>query len=272
MELVTRAQWGARAYLMPSGATPYAHKLAGSKVHYLGAPYTFGDHTTCPAYVRKVQASHMDGNGWSDIGYSFLVCEHGIGFEGRGLWRRNSANGKTALNENHYAICGLVGSKGSTMPTNAQLNGIRDVIDYCRSTGGAGSEIKGHRDGYSTDCPGEPLYAWVQQGAPRKGGSVPSQPEVREVSLQRVIDAARQDPPKAGAPVSYSRVRWVEDGLVREGLLTARYADGHFGSTTVDAYAAWQRRLGYSGDDANGIPGRTSLTTLGSKHGFTVVM
>src|SRR5690606_20045753 len=43
---------------------------------------------------------------------------------------------------------------------------IRDGIDLLRRHG-AGGEIKGHRDGYATACPGGPLYAWVQKGAPR---------------------------------------------------------------------------------------------------------
>ena len=50
------------------------------------------------------------------------------------------------------------------------VNGVLDAIDYLRENGGAGKEIKGHRDAYSTDCPGEVLYAWVRKGAPRPGG------------------------------------------------------------------------------------------------------
>jgi hypothetical protein len=47
--------------------------------------------------------------------------------------------------------------------------------------------------------------------------------------------------------------------------------DGSFGSLTVNAYARWQKRLGYSGTAADGIPGMTSLKKLGAKHGFDVV-
>lgn len=182
LKLVSRAEWGARAYVTPGGATPYSATRLGVKVHYLGTPYTAGEHTGCAAYVRKLQASHMDGNGWSDIGYSFVVCEHGYVHEGRGLKRRNSANGTTSLNERHYAVCALLGSSGSTSPTDAQLHGVRDAIEYCRASGPAGSEIRGHRDGYSTDCPGGPLYAWVQAGAPRPAtASPPIAPRKKEL-------------------------------------------------------------------------------------------
>ncbi|MFJ3826248.1 peptidoglycan-binding protein [Streptomyces nodosus] len=92
-----------------------------------------------------------------------------------------------------------------------------------------------------------------------------------QVSLAKLVTAAKADPPKAGAPVSYAGAKTVETALAAEGLLAKTYVDGHFGTTTVSAYAAWQRRLGYTGNAADGIPGKASLTKLGDKHGFTVV-
>jgi hypothetical protein len=99
----------------------------------------------------------------------------------------------------------------------------------------------------------------------------PTDPHRRVVDLSRLVGAARSDPPKRGTPVSYAGVRVVEDALVKEGLLARSLADGHFGSATVDAYAAWQRRCGYSGSSADGIPGRESLAKLGKRYGFEVV-
>ncbi len=330
MKLVSRSQWGARAYRTPNGAIAYSRPRRGVKLHYLGTPYTDRPHEQCAAYVRQLQAQHMDGNGWSDIGYSFVVCTHGYVYEGRGLHRRNSANGSTSLNEQDYAVCLLVGSSGLTKPTDAQLNGARDAIDYCRKEGPAGDWLGGHRDGYATDCPGDAIYAWVKAGAPRPSDGTPEPkptpggtytvksgdtlssigqrlgvpwpdiakannisspyriypgdelripktaktaapaPQRPVVSLSRLIAAARQDPPKAGTPVSYSGTKVVEDALVKEGLLAKSLADGHFGTATVSAYAAWQRRLGYTGRDADGIPGKTSLIRLGQRHGFDV--
>jgi hypothetical protein len=90
------------------------------------------------------------------------------------------------------------------------------------------------------------------------------------VDLSKLIAAAKYDPAKAGTPVSYTGVRIVEDALVVEGLLQQRYADGHFGTATRSAYAALQHRYGYRGTDADGIPGKKSLTRLGKAHGFDV--
>ncbi|HWU23272.1 MAG TPA: peptidoglycan-binding domain-containing protein [Nocardioides sp.] len=92
------------------------------------------------------------------------------------------------------------------------------------------------------------------------------------VSLAHVVYAAEHDPAAAQGHVSYrADVLLVERALQAEGLLAAQWVDGSFGTKTVSAYAALQRRYGYTGSDADGIPGHASLTRLGDKHGFTVV-
>ncbi|MQY07743.1 peptidoglycan recognition protein family protein [Actinomadura macrotermitis] len=167
MKLVGRKQWGAR----DARATTYLASARGVKVHYVGSHVDRRletDHARCDDAVRGIQRDHMDGNGWNDIGYSMCVCPHGYVYVGRGPHRLPSANGP-GLNSGHYAVLGLVGDTGLTEPTAAMLNGIRDAIDYLRDKGDAGREIKGHRDGYSTSCPGAALYAWVRKGAPRPG-------------------------------------------------------------------------------------------------------
>lgn len=97
----------------------------------------------------------------------------------------------------------------------------------------------------------------------------------RTVSLRAVRAAAQADPGRrqgGTTPGAGDDVRLVEAALQREGLLSATWsADGSFGSKTVKAYAAWQRRCGYSGSDADGIPGGTTLKRLGDRHGFKVV-
>ncbi|MGA4542159.1 LAGLIDADG family homing endonuclease [Uniformispora flossi] len=102
-------------------------------------------------------------------------------------------------------------------------------------------------------------------------GSGGGQPQVVVVSLARVREAARKDAPAPGTPMAYrDGVLVVERALAAEGLLDSRYVDGSFGTRTISAYAAWQRRLGYGGSDADGIPGHDSLARLGSAHGFRV--
>ena len=92
------------------------------------------------------------------------------------------------------------------------------------------------------------------------------------VSLSGLIKAAKTDPAKPDQTASnWAAVAPVERALVAEGLLARDLADGHYGTATKTAYKAWQKRCGYSGRDADGIPGRASLTLLGRRHGFKVV-
>lgn len=94
------------------------------------------------------------------------------------------------------------------------------------------------------------------------------------VHYGKVREAARRDPGRrqagqtSGAVIS---VKLVERALANEGYLPQRWAsDGSFGSMAVDAYAKWQKHLGYRGTDADGIPGLKSLIALGNAHGFGV--
>lgn len=100
----------------------------------------------------------------------------------------------------------------------------------------------------------------------------PVTPAKPTVDLSNLIAAARRNPGlKQGGTTHPADVRIVEAALQAEGLLSAAYAkDGSFGSLTKAAYAAWQRRCGYTGSAADGIPGKASLEKLGAKRGFKV--
>lgn len=101
----------------------------------------------------------------------------------------------------------------------------------------------------------------------------PPTPGKPKVSVAHLVAAARKDVPAPDGHVTYpTEVRVVENALVAEGLLKKTYADGSFGTKTVEAYAAWQRSRaggGYTGSAADGIPGLASLKRLAARHGFT---
>jgi len=99
--------------------------------------------------------------------------------------------------------------------------------------------------------------------APQPAGAAAALPTV---DMEAVLKAAQWDPAKADSAVTPGAgpsVKLVETALRQIGLLDQSYVDGHFGTKTVTAYAQWQQQLGYSGIDATGLPGRTSLTKLG---------
>jgi hypothetical protein len=116
--------------------------------------------------------------------------------------------------------------------------------------------------GVPTPVPAPPPAPWSFSQAP-------------PLALHILQMCAREDPDKPqGQTTNYNEVIWVQRALVAEGLLSdadKRWGRGAFGSLTVAAYEAWQRHLGYSGADADGIPGQTSLSKLAARHGMRVV-
>lgn len=71
--------------------------------------------------------------------------------------------------------------------------------------------------------------------------------------------------------VTHNDVTVLRKALVKEfGTPTNPDKPGYFGAATKAQYKKWQKKLGYTGTDADGIPGKASLTVLGKKHGFTV--
>ncbi len=91
------------------------------------------------------------------------------------------------------------------------------------------------------------------------------------VSLAAVRSSfVRDAKAKQGATTNWAMVKLVEEALASEGLLARKWVDGSAGTMTHRAYKVWQRKLGYRGRDADGIPGKTSLEKLGQRHGFSV--
>lgn len=87
-----------------------------------------------------------------------------------------------------------------------------------------------------------------------------------DVNMERLLMAAQLDGYRPGNRTTagaVKSVKRVQRALRNKGYRVA--VDGSFGSQTMRAYSRWQRRLGYSGIDANGLPGETSLTRLGRR-------
>lgn len=89
------------------------------------------------------------------------------------------------------------------------------------------------------------------------------------VSMDLVVVQAQVEPwLDRNTPISGDlSVKEVQRALRAKGFSTP--VDGWYGDSTRAAYAGWQRRLGSTGNGANGIPGLSSLTKLGENR-FTV--
>jgi hypothetical protein len=259
MKLVTRAQLG-----WPASAAPAQAETKGVKVHYEGTAVSkdlLTNHALCIAEWKAIRKSHLANKveNYSDVAYNYAACPHGYLLEGRGIGKRTGANGNQTLNQAHYAIVALLGSSGLTKPTDAMLGAIRDGIELLRKHG-AGGEIKGHRDGYATACPGDELYAWVKKGAPRPEGTQPAEGQAYE-TYPGAHFFTRGSRPALGK----SSPIFTAMGKRLVAVDCGRYEVGPgpvLGQADVDSYEAWQRVCGFTGSSAKWPPGPTSWAKL----------
>lgn len=220
---VSRSGWGARP---PDGSyNTLASKPKGHAIHWEGPTMGVPDHSKCDDTVRSIQNYHMDSQGWSDVAYNILVCQHGYMYEGRGKGNGSAANGTSQANKDWYAICALCG-EGDPI-SDELVAGLQDAGATCRDWGAADGST-GHRDHYATACPGDELYAMVQAGAfratgtpgggtptpapPSGGGKVPTFP----------LPAGHYFGPKEGPQESHS---------------------GYYSDTDRDNLADWQTQM-----------------------------
>lgn len=167
----------------PTAARIQPETPRGVKIHYEGTYVPIVDHSKCVGRWTSIRNSHLANTeeNYSDVAYNLAVCRHGYVLEGRGYGHQTGANGNQELNRKHYAICVLIGDSGDDEPTPEAVVALKEAIRYLRDHG-AGSEIKGHRDGWATSCPGGPLYALVTSGA-LEPGTGPTEPEDEDVAF-----------------------------------------------------------------------------------------
>ncbi|XP_077995977.1 peptidoglycan-recognition protein SC2-like [Glandiceps talaboti] len=157
INMISRAEWGARS--------PNGRSFMNVPVQYTFIHHTVGNRcftqSACSAECRSIQNWHMDGNGWSDIGYSFLVGEDGNAYEGRG-WGVVGAH-TSGYNSVSHAIS-YMGDFTNTLPDTKSLDIGQLIIDCGIDNGNIRSNynLGGHRDVGATSCPGNTLYTEIQ--------------------------------------------------------------------------------------------------------------
>lgn len=161
VQIVTRAQWGAR----PWTGQPYRAKWSDRTevlVHYHGNP---PKHSRGVAVPRDVDDIHH-GNGWSGVGYNWVVDLDGVAYEGRG-WNLVGAH---CPGHNRSGIGIYVAVGGSQLATPAAKATVADLYDAACRRAGRSLRKSWHGENYSTACPGPALIEWVKSGMPRPGG------------------------------------------------------------------------------------------------------
>lgn len=260
--MVSRATWDAK-YDYDQTPTNIHPEQGGVAIHYNGPALNLpADHSRCDAAVLGIERFHVQTRGWSGIAYTLLACPCPSRhlYVGRGLGKRTAANGTTVGNDHFYAIMALIG-KGET-PTDDLLATLRYGIDYLRAHG-AGGRVVGHRDLYSTDCPGPKLYSWVKAGAPYPGFDIPPLPggDTDDHTDGWTATLMKNLPTLAAGDVGKPVMR--VQALLNVANSTSSGArlveDGVFGHKTEDAVAALQ--AGHKLTD-DGIVGRKTWPIL----------
>src|SRR5215216_944194 len=179
-KIILRRSWGANERIRRDNPD-YAPTLVDAIVHH-----TAGAGARTPAQsaaiVRGIQAYHVLGNGWNDIGYNFLVDKYGQVFEGRGGGIDQNVGGAHAQGFNTgstgVAVLGTYSGRDITTATRSSLVKLiswrLDVahvdprttltfVSYGSDRFAAGTPVRlravsGHRDTAFTSCPGAVLY------------------------------------------------------------------------------------------------------------------
>lgn len=151
-----------------------------TKVEHLVVHHSAGNNadTNYINIVRNIYLLHTQTNGWDDIGYNFLVAPNGVIFNGRdpqGVADDDNILGAhfCGKNQNTMGVC-MMGNFMDVRPTAKAIFSLKyllawklkkDGIDafgqtkHPQPSGSLLNNLCGHRDGCSTDCPGDSLYA-----------------------------------------------------------------------------------------------------------------
>lgn len=161
----------------PKGTPESAGKVEHVIVHHTDTPNSDSDYVNV---VRNIYLYHTQSNGWDDIGYNYLISADGVifaGRDGRGIFPDDNTKGAHFCNKNSNTMgIAMLGTFDSIAPTDTAMKSLRRLAAWklvkegIMSTGtfkhpvGDPSAIDlkvlaGHRDGCSTDCPGQMLYA-----------------------------------------------------------------------------------------------------------------
>jgi uncharacterized protein with LGFP repeats len=178
--IVTRRGWGADESMRESGFR-YTTTVKAAFVHHTATGNSYKC-SQAPSVIRGIYRYHVKSMGWRDIGYNFLVDKCGNIYEGRAGGVAKPVMGAHTLgfNTNSMGIA-VLGTFTSAKPNSATVTAISRLTawklglfganpkgkTYLKSGGGnlypKGKNVRlnvisGHRDGFSTECPGKQLY------------------------------------------------------------------------------------------------------------------
>lgn len=155
----------------PGGDTLTGAKLLGNACHYpaSGAVALAGlSREQVASRLRGWRDYHVNGRGWSDIGYQMAIDGAGRVWTLRGTGRVPAAHASTAnpdANEEYGATLWVVGD--NEQPTAAAIQAyieFRTHVWLARWPGA--TDVRGHRQvpGAQTSCPGDQIIRLIADG------------------------------------------------------------------------------------------------------------
>lgn len=183
--IIAREAWAQGLAPPPrTGAFYGAVRLAF--VHHTENPNGYAS-ADVPAMLRAIWAYHVQAEGWRDIGYNFVIDAFGRTYEARAGGIDEPVVGAQAGGYNLVSTgVAILGDFSSVLPSGAALDALQRLLAWKLSLHGVPPDgsvtvrvdpsgarysqfrpgeavtlprIAGHRDGDSTDCPGNALYA-----------------------------------------------------------------------------------------------------------------
>ncbi|HKX47263.1 MAG TPA: N-acetylmuramoyl-L-alanine amidase [Gaiellaceae bacterium] len=178
--VVPRATWGADERIRRAPPS-YASDVRFAIVHHTAGKNGYS-RSEAPAIVKGIQLFHVQGNGWNDIGYNFLVDRFGTIYEGRFGGADRNVIGAHAMGFNTGSVgIALLGTYEDAAPSAAAQDAIARIVAWRldlahvdptafltfisggsdRYTSGIPvllNGVSGHRDTGFTACPGDVLY------------------------------------------------------------------------------------------------------------------
>jgi hypothetical protein len=263
--IVTRAQWGAdeslRLHACPNGPDYANPQLV--VLHHTATTNSYSPADSA-AIVRGIYVYYIQGRGYCDHGYNFLVDKYGTIFEGRygGIDRGVIGAHATGFNTGTIGIA-MIGDNTSVPPTGATFNSLVNLISWkftihqinpyvpVATRGAILNPIIGHRDAGAishdpTSCPGQAGYEII----PRLITTV--QPRVAFGWPYGALEIARRQPNAINVS------GWTADPDTPNPIQVHVYIDG------VGA------AIGTAGDTRPDIG--QLFPTLGANHGFNLTV
>ncbi|MBI3019374.1 MAG: N-acetylmuramoyl-L-alanine amidase [Deltaproteobacteria bacterium] len=183
--MTLREGWGADESICWKTENPTAQVSVTHLFIHHSTLHSHIPHEECDDAIRAYLEYHVKTHGWSDIGYNYLVCPHGVLFQGRRFSAETTQDVIGAqvskYNKGTLGICAMGSYRGDVHPSQelkitlyqyllwkVTQYGI-DPLGQTPYTPAGASEsqnlqtILGHKDAplASTECPGETLHSVI---------------------------------------------------------------------------------------------------------------